>query len=76
MNLTSWLGIDFVVLLVLFGAVALGATLKNISKSDMDDASKSKWGLLIGLSPGAGLYAWHKKDELMGHAGEVDEPLN
>ena len=73
MNLTSWLGIGFVVLLVALGAAALGATLRKISKSDMDDASKSKWGLLIGLSPGAGLYAWHRKDELMGNGdGEQD----
>lgn len=67
MNLTSWLGIGFLVLLMVIGLAALVATLNKIGKSDLDDASKSKWGLLIGLSPGAGLLAWHRKDELMGN---------
>lgn len=68
MTLTSWLGLGFVVLLAVIVLAVLVATLKKISASDLDDASKSKWGLLFGLSPGAGLLAWHWKDELMGNA--------
>lgn len=73
MNLTSWLGLGFVVLLVAIGAVAIGGTARKISTSDLDDASKSKWGLLLGLSPGAGLYAWHKRDELMANGDDSGE---
>lgn len=73
MNVTAWLGIGFLVLLIVIGLAALAATLNKISKSDLDDASKSKWGLLIGLSPGAGLYAWHRKDELMGNGDRTEE---
>lgn len=68
MNLTSWLGIGFVVLLSVVGLTAVGLTLRSISRSDLDESGKSKWGLLIGLSPLAGMYTWHRKDELLGHS--------
>lgn len=77
MNLTSWLGIGFIVLITIIGLVAVGVTLRNISRSDLDESGKSKWGLMIGLSPLAGLYAWHRKDELLGRAdddAEVEHP--
>lgn len=73
MTLTSWLGLGFVVLLVVIVLAVLVATLKKISASDLDDASKSKWGLLFWLSPVAGLYAWHRKDELMGNGDDSGE---
>lgn len=73
MNLTSWLGLGFLVLLVVIVLAVLVATLKKISASDLDDASKSKWGLLFGLSPGAGLYAWHKRDELITNGDDSGE---
>lgn len=75
MNTTSWLGLGFVVFLVLLGAVAVGATLRQIRRAQLDDREKSRWGLLIGAAPWAGLYAWHRRDELMGHGDDHgDDP--
>lgn len=73
MTAMAWLGIGFVVLLLVVGLTAVGLTLRDISREDLDDPVKSKWGLLIGLSPGAGLYAWHRRNELMGH-GDSEDP--
>lgn len=72
MNTTSWLGLGFVVLLVALGAIAVGATLRQIRRSQLDDNAKSRWGLLIGAAPWAGLYAWHRRDELMGHGDDPE----
>lgn len=74
MSTTAWLGIGFLVLLTATGLAALIATGRDISRSDLDDRSKSMWGLLIGLSPWAGLFAWHRRDDLLGHS--EDEPKN
>ncbi|QYH19585.1 hypothetical protein JKI95_11305 [Corynebacterium aquatimens] len=54
MTTTAWLGIGFVVLLLVAGLTAVGLTLRDISREDLDDPAKSKWGLLIGLSPAPG----------------------
>lgn len=70
MNTTSWLGLGFVALLALAGLAAVIALLRSISRSDLDDSAKSRWGLLIGLSPGAGMYAWFKRKELLGHGSD------
>lgn len=67
MTATAWFGLAFVALLTIVGLIAVVRTLRGISGSELDDDAKSKWGLIIGLSPGAGLYAWHRRDELMGH---------
>lgn len=72
MNTTSWLGLGFVVLLVALGAIAVGATLRQIRRSQLDDSAKSRWGLLIGAAPWAGLYAWHRRDELLGHGDDPE----
>lgn len=76
MNLTSWLGLGFVTLLTLTGIAAVGSTLRDISRSQLDDSAKSKWGLLIGVSPLAGLYTWHRKDDLMGHGDDEGQKLD
>lgn len=73
MTLTSWLGLGFIALLLLTGLAAVMVTLRSISQEDLDDSAKAKWGALIGLSPGAGLYAWHRRKELMGHRSLDDE---
>ena len=73
MNATSWLGLGFVALLTIAGLTAVGVTLRNISREDLDDSAKAKWGALIGLSPGAGLYAWHRRKELLGHGPEGEQ---
>lgn len=70
MNLTTWLGLGFVLLLTIAGLAAVWATLRRIGSSTLDDDAKRKWGLLIGLSPGAGTYAWLRRDELLGHGGD------
>lgn len=70
MNLTSWLGLGFVLLLTIAGLAAVWVTLRRIGGSTLDDDAKRKWGLLIGLSPGAGTYAWLRRDELLGHGDD------
>lgn len=75
MTAAGWAGIAFLVIMIVLGGVALYATLRSIRDSELDEQSKGRWGLLIGLSPGAGLYAWHRRDELMGHGDSNEEQL-
>lgn len=77
MTTTAWLGLGFVLLLTLIGGAAVWWVLRNISRSELDQDAKSRWGLLIGLSPSAGLFAWSQRDKLLGHAGiDGDEDAN
>lgn len=73
MTTTAWLGLGFVLLLTLIGGAAVWWVLRNISRSELDQDAKSRWGLLIGLSPSAGLFAWSQRDKLLGHAGIDDD---
>lgn len=70
MNLVSWLGLGFVVLMVIGGIVVLASTLRDIDRSGMEEESKRRWGFLMALSPLAGLYAYNKRDALFGHSDE------
>lgn len=70
MNLVSWLGLGFVVLMAIGGIVVLASTLRDIDRSGMEEESKRRWGFLIALSPLAGLYAYNKRDDLFGHSDE------
>lgn len=69
-NLVSWLGLGFVVLMAIGGIVVLASTLRDIDQSGMEEESKRRWGFLLALSPLAGLYAYTKRDELLGHSDE------
>lgn len=70
MNLVSWLGLGFVVLMAIGGIVVLASTLRDIDRSGMEEESKRRWGFLMALSPLAGLYAYNKRDALFGHSDE------
>ena len=70
MNLVSWLGLGFVVLMAIGGIVVLASTLRDIDRSGMEEESKRRWGFLMALSPLAGLYAYNKRDDLFGHGDE------
>lgn len=70
MNLVSWLGLGFVVLMAIGGIVVLASTLRDIDRSGMEEESKRRWGFLMALSPLAGLYAYNKRDVLFGHSDE------
>ena len=70
MNLVSWLGLGFVVLMAIGGIVVLASTLRDIDRSGMEEESKRRWGFLMALSPLAGLYAYNKRDVLFGHSNE------
>ncbi|AIL97116.1 hypothetical protein [Corynebacterium ureicelerivorans] len=85
MNLVSWLGLGFVVLMAIGGIVVLASTLRDIDRSGMEEESKRRWGFLMALSPLAGLYAYNKRDALFGHSdeprsgvpdGDLDEDLD
>lgn len=77
MSLISLLGLGFVTLMFIGGIVALGSTSKEIHRSDMDEGSKRRWGFLLGFSPLAGLYAYWRRKELLGHGEQPsDEPGN
>ena len=70
MNLVSWLGLGFVVLMAIGGIVVLASTFRDIDRSGMEEESKRRWGFLMALSPLAGLYAYNKRDDLFGHSDE------
>lgn len=70
MNLVSWLGLGFVVLMAIGGIVVLANTLRDIDQSGMEEEAKRRWGFLMALSPLAGLYAYNKRDDLFGHSDE------
>ena len=70
MNLVSWLGLGFVVLMAIGGIVVLASTLRDIDRSGMEEESKRRWGFLMALSPLGGLYAYNKRDDLFGHSDE------
>lgn len=70
MNLVSWLGLGFVVLMAIGGIVVLASTLRDIDRSGMEEKSKRRWGFLMALSPLAGLYAYNKRDALFGYSDE------
>lgn len=70
MNLVSWLGLGFVVLIAIGGIVVLASTLRDIDRSGMEEESKRRWGFLMALSPLAGLYAYNKRGDLFGHSDE------
>lgn len=70
MNLVSWLGLAFVVLLTIGGIAVVGSTSREIRRSNMDEDSKRRWGFLMGFSPLAGVYTYKRRNELFGHADE------
>lgn len=70
MNLISWLGLAFVAVLVIGGLLVLLKTMREIRHSGMEEDAQRWWGLLLGFSPLAGLFAYRKRDELFGHGNE------
>lgn len=73
MNTTSWLGLAFVAGIAIFGLIVLARKLHEINKSDLDDDSKRRWGLIFGISPLAGLFTWNRREELLGHRDEPEQ---
>lgn len=73
MNTTSWLGLAFVAGIAILGLIVLARKLREIDKSDLDDDSKRRWGLIFGISPLAGLFTWNRREELLGHRDDPEQ---
>lgn len=73
MNTTSWLGLAFVAGIAILGLIVLARKLHEIDKSDLDDDSKRRWGLIFGISPLAGLFTWNRREELLGHRDDPEQ---
>lgn len=73
MNATSWLGLAFVIGVIVLGLFVLWRKLREIQRSDLDNDAKRRWGLLFGISPLAGLFTWNRREELLGHRDDSEE---